>query len=112
MLIVTKILFKLVNPYQTNSLFLHQQLMIQAISFAGTGKSESVKHISRLTIDLEKIEFISYSEFVLQIFLEEIIGDFLFSFKGKPHKFLNLDNFNLINLISKTKLQNFLFTFS
>ena len=109
-MIVTKIFFKLVNPCQTNSLFLHQQLMTQ--SFAGTGKSESVKHISRLTIDLEKIEFISYSEFVLQIFLKEIIGDFLFDFKGKPHKFLSPDNFNLINLISKMKLQNFLFTFS
>lgn len=48
--------FQIVNPFRTNSLFLHQKLMAQAISTAASDRSESVKHISRLAIATEKIE--------------------------------------------------------
>ena len=83
-------------------------LTTQALSFAGTRKSESVKHILRLIADLKKIEFISFSEFVFQIILKEMIGGFSFNFKRKPHEIRNINSFSLINLISKGKLQHVL----
>lgn len=69
--------FQIVNPFRTNSLFLHQKLMAQAISTAASDRSESVKHIYQGWLLLQKrLKLISFSEFVHQTLSEEIIGDF------------------------------------